>query len=636
MNPLMALAFSDGGAVTQYVDDVFSAYTYAGTGSASTITNGVDLAGQGGMVWFKARTSAFDHRLVDTARGATISLGSNTTAANATEANGLTAFTSTGYSLNSDPDYNKASDTYASWTFRKAPKFFDVVTYTGNGANRTIAHSLGQEIGMMFVKRTDTTSDWQVYHRGLANTEYLVLNSLSAKATDTARWNSTTATSSVFSVGTDTTVNASGGTYVAYVFAHNAATDGNIQCGTFTTDGSGNASVTSIGWEPQFILAKKTGASSGDWIMLDTSRVWDNSSVDTAIFTHAASAESTATDFGEPTATGFNFKGGSASATYIYMAIRRSNKPPTTGTQVFNAISRAGTGAAASVTGVGFSPDFIACQLRNVSSSGTSTGSRLQGTSYSSMSSSAAAVSSPSNSLSGWLTDGISIGGNAVNFNDSSLGSIYINWFLKRAVGVFDVVCDTGTAAAHTIQHGLGAIPELLIRKCLSASAQWEVYCSALNNTEKLVINSTAAKATDSTAWNSTTPTASAFTVGTGANVNTNSAKYATYLFATKSGISKVGSYTGNGSSLNVDCGFAAGARFVMIKRTDSTGDWVVFDSVRGIVAGNDPWIAWNTSAAEVTTDDSIDPYSLGFTVNQVAATNINVNAATYIFLAFA
>jgi hypothetical protein len=108
------------------------------------------------------------------------------------------------------------------------------------------------------------------------------------------------------------------------------------------------------------------------------------------------------------------------------------------------------------------------------------------------------------------------------------------------------------------------------------------------------------------------------------------------YLFASAPGVSKVGSYTGNGSSQTINCAFTTGARFVLIKRTDSTGDWYVWDSARGIVAGNDPYLALNTAAAQVTSNDSVDTDSTGFVVNQVAASNINVNAATYIFLAIA
>ena len=119
--------------------------------------------------------------------------------------------------------------------------------------------------------------------------------------------------------------------------------------------------------------------------------------------------------------------------------------------------------------------------------------------------------------------------------------------------------------------------------------------------------------------------------------MNASGSTYIAYLFATLAGISKVGSYTGDGAAGKViDCGFSTGARFILIKRTDSTGDWFFWDTTRGIIAGNDPHLSLNTTAAEVTTDDSIDPDSSGFIVNQVAATNINVSSASYIFYSIA
>jgi hypothetical protein len=124
------------------------------------------------------------------------------------------------------------------------------------------------------------------------------------------------------------------------------------------------------------------------------------------------------------------------------------------------------------------------------------------------------------------------------------------------------------------------------------------------------------------------------FTVGVNTDINNAGENDIAYLFATLAGVSKVGSYTGNGSSQTINCGFTTGARFVLIKRTDSTGDWYVWDTARGIVTGNDPHLSLNTTAAEVTSNDTIDPDSTGFIVNQVAATNVNVNAATYIYLA--
>jgi hypothetical protein len=111
---------------------------------------------------------------------------------------------------------------------------------------------------------------------------------------------------------------------------------------------------------------------------------------------------------------------------------------------------------------------------------------------------------------------------------------------------------------------------------------------------------------------------------------------YVSYLFATCAGVSKVGNYTGTGTTKQIDCGFAAGARFVLIKRTDSTGDWYVWDTARGIVSGNDPYLLLNSTAAEVTSTDYIDAYSAGFELSSTAPAALNASGGTYIFLAIA
>jgi hypothetical protein len=112
-------------------------------------------------------------------------------------------------------------------------------------------------------------------------------------------------------------------------------------------------------------------------------------------------------------------------------------------------------------------------------------------------------------------------------------------------------------------------------------------------------------------------------------NVNGNGETYIAYLFATLAGVSKVGSVVHSGTT-NVDCGFSAGARFILIKRTDSTGDWYYWDTMRGIVAGNDDYLLLNSDAVEVTNTDYIDPLSSGFTLTS------SFTAGTYIFLAIA
>jgi hypothetical protein len=181
---------------------------------------------------------------------------------------------------------------------------------------------------MIIVKRTDTTSDWQVYHRSNANTQYQVLNTTAAVATGTTRWNSTTPTATEFTVGTDATVNASGGTYVAYLYAHDTASTGLIQCGSYTGNGNINGPAINLGWEPQWLMVKSAG-QTGDWQILDTMRGW-TTGLDNPLYANLTNSEETGLNYSQPTATGFKMDGGTtngyynASGTqYIYMAIRR-------------------------------------------------------------------------------------------------------------------------------------------------------------------------------------------------------------------------------------------------------------------------------------------------------------------------
>ena len=652
---LSALATGSSGQRAPYVDDVFSTYLYTGNGSTQTINNGIDLAGEGGLVWSKQRNGTnaayADNLLIDTVRGRDYKLHTNSTTPN-TEilpSHLFESFNTTGYTVNNYGYLNSSNSGFVSWTFRCSERFFDVVTYTGNGtSNRNIPHSLGITPGMVIVKNLSQLSDWYVYHRSAAGD--LTLNQTGSADTSRGHSKIVSVSSSSFvlsdaQLGSIFPVNNNGDTFIAYVFAHDPTAEGIIQCGSYTGNGSATGPEINLGWEPQYLLIKNA-SSSANWVIQDVMRGFDQTQLKdlAANLSNAEDINGGGAKFLSPTATGFSIHTNSGAwngsgNTYIYLAIRRPNKPPTSGTQVYNAIARAGTGAAATVTGVGFAPDLVMCQARSPANltSGASVASRLIGTPYLRTSLGNSEINSLSNSFSGFLQNGISIAGAASDWNDVSLGTTYINHFFRRATGFFDVVCDTGTGAAHAIAHNLTKVPELIIRKSRSAATQWEVWHSALAATEKLVLNGNAAKVTDATAWNSTLPTATQITVGTGASVNANTATFVTYLFATLDGISKVGSYTGNGSTLNIDAGFGAnGPAFILIKRTDSTGDWYLWDSARGIVSGNDPHLSLNTTAAEVTTDDSVDPTAGGFAVNQNTATNINVSGGQYIYLAIA
>ena len=643
-------------AVANYIEDVFSTWLYTGSSSAQTITNGIDLAGKGGLVWTKSRSLSFSHLLADTIRGPSSVLFSDTTAAAQTYSNSYTGFSSTGYSLGTDSSglVNNNGSTYASWTFRKQPKFFDVVTYTGDGSSpRAISHNLGSAPGCIIVKKTSSTGDWAFWHTALTTfPKSLLLNTTDAAAASATYANGymDTVTSTTFTVragSDDADVNASGATYVAYLFAHDAGgfgltgSDNVISCGSFTTDGSGNATV-SLGYEPQWVMVKASGSTSPWWIF-DNMRGFSQTNV-VQLNPNTSNAENNAAgNYVFPTATGFQLANnytGLTSTAFIYIAIRRGPmKVPTVGTSVFAPATRTGTGTTATVTSTISPIDMLfSTNTDRVASSVNSFWDRLRGGGVYLNSNSTNAEAS-STSVSGFdVQNGVTMQG-ALITNGNSYP--YVNYNFRRAPGFFDEVCWTGDGTTNQrISHNLGVAPELIITKGRSTSSVWYTYSSSLTSPQYsyVQLSGTNAQVTNGAMlWGASVPTSTDFGLnssGTGSGLS--GVTMVAYLFATCPGVSKVGSFTGTGATQVINCGFTGGARFVLIKRTDSTGDWYVWDTARGIVSGNDPRLSLNTTAAEVTTDDSVDTDSTGFVVNQLSATNINVTSATYIFLAIA
>ena len=630
-----------------YIEDIFSCFLYTGTGttagSTQTITNGIDLAGEGGMVWIKDR-AVKDHFLFDTNRGPWKYLRSNTTDAQpGVNEDALSAFNSNGFTLTGDNNVTQNGQKYVSWTFRKQPKFFDVVTYTGNDvAGRTVAHNLGSEPAVIIVKSTSAAGDWAVYHRSLGATKYILLNSTAAAVTDSGYWQNTTPTSTEFTLGGAGRVNYGGRSYVAYLFAHDAGgfgesgTDNVISCGSFTTDGSGNATVT-LGYEPQWVLYKPSTAVN-NWKIFDNMRGMVVGNGDQALYPNTSGAE-VQDDSIQPAATGFSIVGGDASATHIYIAIRRGPmKTPTTGTSVFTPIARTGTGTAVTVTGFQGPLDSLFVANRTDSTDKFLIANRLTAERYTLTSSTAAETVSVTAAFPVGVfgvMNGFNLPATTSNVTNKS-ATTYINYGFTRAPGFMDVRPYTGTGSATTFSHNLAAVPELMIVKCRNAAGSWWTYHVAVGNGAAVRINADSAPTVSSTFWNSTTPTDTVFSLGTHLDINGSGETNVAYLFASCPGVSKVGSYTGTATTQQINCGFTGGARFVLIKRTDSTGDWYVWDSARGIVAGNDPYLLLNSTAAEVTSTDYIDPVSSGFEISSTAPAAINASGGSFIFLAIA
>lgn len=635
-------AAGNAGGEKVYVDDVFSTFAYEGTSATRSINNGIDLDGEGGLTWIKARDQVKSHIFTDTERGVNKYIRSDSSDAENTNSSFVTAFNSNGFSLGDGTSVNgnfvNPKD-YVSWTFRKAKGFFDVVTYTGDGTSgRTVSHNLGSVPGCIMIKRLDVGFNWIVYHRRLhisaPEDYYILLNSDGTRVYDqySTAWNSTAPTATEFTLGTYSQVNTNGGTYVAYIFAHDDqsfGTDGDeaiIECGNYIGTGTVPNSI-SLGFEPQWLMIKRTDGGSQHWRIFDTARGINTNLSDRILFANQSTDEQNADDYLNVTPNGFtltetNSTVNGSNDNYIYVAIRRPHKPPEAGTDVFQSLHVSG-GTAMSV---GFPADMAISGFRDGGSSVAQINENRLLPKYLVTS----ANSSAGGSLYHWdQQNSLTLHGTGGNF---------INWVFRRAPGFFDVVAWEGTSTSGSstdaLNHGLGATPELIIVKKHSHAGNWTVYSSVTGINKELELNVNAAVASV-TNMIKAAPTDTTFTVGYG--LNQDERYYIGYFFSSLDGVSKIGSYSGTGNNLSVNCGFAAGARFVLIKRTDSTGDWWAFDTTRGIVSsGNDPALRLNLTNAEVTNTNYLEPNSNGFTVTSTAGAGLNANGGTYLYLAIA
>lgn len=315
------------------------ATTYNGNLVGQSITNAAGFKPD--LVWVKSRSAATDNKLTDSVRGAQTALVSNSTAAETTDLTGVVSFNTNGFTLGTSTTYNNTGATYVGWQWQagqgttssntngtitstvsvSTTAGFSVVTWTGTGANATVGHGLGVAPKMIIVKYRNAAANWLVYHGSLANTQYLLLNTTAAVATGADVWNSTTPTSSVFSLGTNASGNQSTGTYVAYCFAEIA---GFSKFGSYTGNGSADGNFLYFGFKPKWIMIKNiTTSGFGGWVILDTSRNPSN------VTNKGLAAESSGAEFtvayGDVLSNGFKIRivdnGVNASGqSYIYAA----------------------------------------------------------------------------------------------------------------------------------------------------------------------------------------------------------------------------------------------------------------------------------------------------------------------------
>jgi hypothetical protein len=264
---------------------VMDATTYTGTNGSPT-TQVISSNFQPDFLWFKKRSAAYDHALIDTNRGINKQLYSNLTNAEGTDSDVLTAIGASSFTVGNSNYSNYG--TLVAWTWKanggttssntqgsitstvqaNTTAGFSIVTYTGTGANATVGHGLGVAPRMIICKNRASATDWAVYHASVGNTGALRLNLTAATETDSRYWNNTTPTSTVFSIGSSSTVNGSSNTQVAYCWAEIA---GFSRFGSYVGNGSADGPFVYLGFRPSFVMIKRTDTTS-NWNIYDDAR----------------------------------------------------------------------------------------------------------------------------------------------------------------------------------------------------------------------------------------------------------------------------------------------------------------------------------------------------------------------------
>jgi hypothetical protein len=341
--------------------DYFISHIWSGTSSNHTESIGM----QPDFVWVKGRSVATDHTLFDVVRGFTVgkSLGSNTSAAedgsNTTAYGGIGGVTSDGFTVtagSSNADYvNTSGRTYASWNWKAGTSFtndasatgigsidsagsvsttagFSIISYTGTGANATIAHGLGSVPKMYIARNIDDAEQWTTYHVGIGATHHLRLNTTVAKVDEAEVWNDTEPTSTVFSVGSSGAPNGDGDAHIAYCFSE---VKGYSKFSSYIGNGNADGTFVYTGFKPAFVISKKSSGTS-NWVMFDNKRDVDNV-CHHSLYANLSNAETTsdAKDI-DMLSNGFKFRTAESEVngsgeSYIYMAFAENPFVTSTG-----------------------------------------------------------------------------------------------------------------------------------------------------------------------------------------------------------------------------------------------------------------------------------------------------------------
>jgi len=532
----------------------FGCVTYKGNGGTQSISG---FGFSPDLVWVKNRSSAEEHALVDTVRGANKILESDTSDTEATYTDGLTKFDPDGFSIGGSSRFSANSDNYVAWgwdmggtsvsntsgsitsTVRANTTYGQsIVKYTSAAGACTVGHGLSSAPELILYK-TLTSNDWVVYHTSVGNANKLRLNTNAAQAS-TSDFNSTSPTSSVF---TDS-VTGGATNMIAYCF-HSVS--GYSKIGSFSGSGSSGNTITT-GFRPAFLLVKQTNASGENWYIFDSTRE-PLGELDTALKPDESNAEATSsTKKVEFTSTGFKLNStnsalNASGSTYIYYA--------------------------------------VAGGMDSISTYNTT-------------------------------------------------GSIDSRVKANPTYGQ-SIVSYVGTGSAMTVGHGLDSTPEMIITKSRDRAENWFVYHEATGTGREIFLNTNGADGSNTNAMTAVNATTFA---SSGDSPNRSGDNHIAYCFHSVTGYSKFGSYTGNGSATGTSVTTGFKPAFVMLKRTDGTGNWMMFDSTRSPTNTISDYLVAHDSQAEASYP-FIDFNANGFQLKHTSS-HANGNGNTYIYMAFA
>jgi hypothetical protein len=414
-----------------------------------------------------------------------------------------------------------------------------------------------------------------------------------------------------------------------------------IKCGSYKGSGSAGLKVN-LGWEPSFVMIKAVETSSTNWFVFDSMRGLVTAGDGGFNYANTTAAD-VAGEYLEVYPQGFRVKSttdglNESTKKLVYIAIRRSDgyvgKIPEAGTDVFR-LATGQSGASAPNYPGGIVVDYHI--TRDIDSTNSFyTGARMIGTKYLTTDGGSATATSAT-----WVYDYMN------GYNSGSSASDWKSWQWKRHAG-FDVLTyNSNGTQGYTIPHSLGRVPEMIWFKNLDQSWNWNVYHKGANggtdpqkrhlrlNHNHAEVNLTEHGMTTADFMDDKMPTATHFALGDGANPNSGTDKNIALLFASVDGISKVGSYTGNGSATSRTITLGFQPRFLIIKRTDDYGNWLVLDSTLGWGSGDDHRIWLDGTWPGETSINVGAPTSTGFTLT-TTHNNINANTGNYVYYAHA